>query len=202
MGQLIIDPITFVAHLDSHLPTTNWGDYSQPSISYTVGVTKGAAISCRTVMQADISELAGLTIYNTSKLEVNVWSVLSGGAAACVFSRITRTDVVEAETTWNVYKTGSNWTTPGGDSANPYVNFTGPSATGWFTITGDELAAFLQDTLARDGIVRMLGQTVEATPTKGFGFYSDDDTGDPSRKPKLTIDHSGAAAGRRRIFVC
>ncbi len=47
--------------------------------------------------------------------------------------RCTRTDWVETEVSWDNYKSGSAWTTAGGDMATPEVTLDALTTTGWKT---------------------------------------------------------------------
>src|SRR5512139_4080622 len=93
-------------------PTTNYGSNAALAVGNV-----GTADADRSLLAFDVSSLAHLTI-NAVYLKVYIQSVTSApNPSACTFSlnALTRHDWVEAEATWNVYATGSSWTTAGGD---------------------------------------------------------------------------------------
>lgn len=195
MGQLVVDPITISAQIASSAPNANFGT-ANPTRVERLGGLPGDPIG-RTLMDADISAIpAGNVIASTSMLEINVQS-RSSSSEPTTIHRITQAAWTEAGVTWNKYDGTNSWTTPGGDYSTPAVPFTGPAANGWLTITGADLAAFLQDALDNQaGIVRILLRVDDEslTANKGFRFYSDDDTTSPSQKPKLTVDYAAPSA--------
>jgi len=203
MSQLVIDPIILAATINSGEPDLNYGTSVYLQVRYQGASTKSSAYAQRTWIEVDISAIpSGSTIASTSKLEKYCTGV--DAAAAATLYRVTQTDVVELEVTWNSRKTGSAWVTPGGDYGDPHVHFTTPAAPGWFTITDAEFAAFLQDALNnRGGIGRMLLRIdTESAPTKGAAFSSDDDTHDPSWKLKLTVDYTEGGAAYVESYGC
>jgi hypothetical protein len=60
-----------------------------------------------------------------------------GNTGNITFVRCTRTDWIDSQATWSNYKTGAPWTTAGGDSSTPSVNFV-YDGLGTLTITGFE----------------------------------------------------------------
>lgn len=144
----------------------------------------------RSLATFDISDIAAGSVFdNASKLELDVFQAAEAAGGDFKLHRLTRTDVVEAEFTWDEYKSGSSWTSPGGDYDAPEVAFTGPGVneTGWLTITGASLAAFLQDALDdRAGIVRFLGKRVTEVGTDRWHCRSSEYEDDTSKRPKLT----------------
>jgi hypothetical protein len=79
----------------------------------TLGAT-AAGDFLRAVVRFDLSSIAGRTATSCS-LTVN--SLAAAGGTGYTLARLTRTDWVESEVTWNDYASGSAWTTPGGDVA-------------------------------------------------------------------------------------
>lgn len=68
--------------------------------------------------------------------------------------RCTRTDWVETEVTWNDYKTGSAWTTAGGDMATPEVTLDALTTIGWKSFDIKTLVDDAWDT--RSGILTFI----------------------------------------------
>lgn len=198
MAQLVVDPIAICTFVHKGFPNMNSGSQTDVAVDDSQTSIFAIARTRRGLMRADISSIAGETINSTSKLEVYV--SVAYGATAQTIHRITQGAWTEMGATWNKYDGINAWATPGGDFSTPTVPYTSPSATGWFTITGADLAAFLQDALDnRAGIVDMLLKcdTEPQGPAKGFLFNSDDAA---SNKPKLTVDYGVVAARHNRLL--
>ena len=91
---------------------------------------------------------------------------VNGPAFAAVAHRLTRANYIREEATWNVYKTGSAWTSGGGDFATPPADaaFTSPAALGDQAIQ-DNLADHVADALAnRGGLALLIWQAVDEDP--------------------------------------
>lgn len=113
----------------------------------------------------------------SAELVGNVNLLIGASGFPCSFDRITRDDWVQAEATWNIYKTANNWTTGGGDVdlvTPAAVTFNSPIATGDQTIcTG--LAAFVTDAIAnRSGRVHTRVKAV--TENNVDHYWEVDDT--------------------------
>lgn len=106
--------------------------------------------------------------------------------------KLTRTDWVELEATWNSYKTGSAWTTPGGDyvtSAPAGGSTTFPASFGWMTWN---VLAIVQD--AYDGSIP--AEFLVKFETEGLAedyssprFWTKE-SADSDLYPKLVIDYT------------
>ena len=103
----------------------------------------------------------GLPLDATSQISAaellgNVTGVV-GAAYSMLTERLTRADYEYLTATWNEYKTGSAWTTPGGDVASdPAPIFTPfPSSTGDIVVCST-LAAMAIDALANRGAALLL----------------------------------------------
>jgi len=165
----------------------------------------------RSLGNFDVSELAGATI-TAAKLVRRVWSITGPGGHQAFVSRCTRpADWVENQATWNQYKSGSNWTTAGGDfddTTPGKITYTEPTATGDHEIAG--LGPYVEDALAnRNGIVSLHLRLADEDPdvdqgaawrTKEYGSdvwrlvidYDDPLSPDPGRRSfaRTTRDRS------------
>ncbi len=105
-------------------------------------------------------------------------------------NRLTRTDWVEGEVTWNNYKNGSSWTTAGGDfTVTDQATVVMPAAFGWVRWTVTEQVKFAQTNTSE--IVNLLVKFVSSASTNvGARFYTKEFTTDPSKQPKLIINYS------------
>ncbi len=103
-------------------------------------------------------------------------------------NRVTRTDWVEGEVTWNNYKNGSAWTTAGGDfTTTDQATAIMPAAYGWVRWTVTDQVKHAQSNTSE--IAHMLIKFATA-PNVGARFYSKEFTTDPSKQPKLIINYS------------
>ena len=182
------------------LPTTNDGAGSV--LQEYVEIVGGAkTLWRRAILAFDVSSVAGEAI-NSAKLVRQVSNVL--GAGDCWVTRITRTDWVEAQVTWNNYKSGSPWTAGGGDidAGTPaQVGFSEPGGVGSQEVAG--LVAFVTDAIANRGnvvtfIVRMKDESAGGS-SRGAQWHSKEGATDPV----LEVDYAGAvvAVGGRRGSV-
>jgi hypothetical protein len=101
--------------------------------------------------------------------------------------RCSRYDWGEMAVTYNQYKTGSNWTAPGGDFTTPEVSFAGPSATGWFSIVCDTIAA---DAVANRGgaFNVIMWENYPSVPTDN-AFYFGSRDGDAGQRPYIRVTY-------------
>jgi hypothetical protein len=183
--------------MDGKSPTTNYAGIFNIGIIY-VGGSKG--IYRRAIIQYDLTApFSGPPVEPDDEIfsaELAAhWHPPVGTTGHQVRAdRITRTDWDYQTCTWNRYKTGSNWTTPGGDTAAPDIDiaYLSPAAEADQAIPGFE--ELVQDALdnrnsqlifrlelvdeADNGINRL--HSCKASPTAGL----DADT------LRLIVDHS------------
>lgn len=154
-----------LAAIDSVSPTTNYAG------TWNIGkVFAGGSKTLlrRTLFYTDLnaSPDIGIPIHplatiNSAYFDMSVTRIGDPSSQHHIY-RVRRGDWVQAEATWNIYKTSNNWTTAGaGDTTNDIdnatptpVTFNGPTADGSFTITG--LEGFRTDALNnRSGILNV-----------------------------------------------
>ncbi len=118
-------------HLEDDNPTTNFnGPANYAGVSAPL---KGSENVLRMLFLYDLNAFipAGATI-TAAVLWFYVQLVYAPSAQHVYrIQRLTRTDWKEDEATWNVYKTGSNWMTPGGDTSTPQITLGAITTTGW-----------------------------------------------------------------------
>ncbi len=103
-------------------------------------------------------------------------------------NRLTRTDWVEEEVTWNDYKNATPWTSAGGDfTVTDQATAIMPAAFGWVRWTVTDLVKYAQGNTSE--IVNLLLKFA-TTPGVGARFYSKEYTTDPSKQPKLIINYT------------
>ena len=136
----------------------------------------------RAVLSFDFSSLpAGVTI-KSATLEAKTFDATTSEGDSVDVKRLTRTDWVEAEVTWDDYKSGSAWTGAGGDyteddkatSAVP----TNETFQLW-TVTA-------QVQYARDNTSDIMHCIIIITTVNFIGYYSTEHATEANR-PKLTI---------------
>jgi len=144
---LTIQPSSKDTHLHEGNPTTNYGTsaYWVEAGYLSAGHLLRALIEFAITWGTDIPANATITSAVFSLLVDNLTSGTNENFTA---ARVLRRDWVEAESTWNIYKTGSNWTTAGcGSNGNDYTSTDAValaiSSTGWkdWTITNQVLTA-------------------------------------------------------------
>jgi hypothetical protein len=175
--------------LSGYLKTTNystlttvsvlsWAEGSyRPILEFTHSIPINASITSA-VLSLSYSEIAYLAADPVGR---TYWAY-----------RLTRTDWVEGQSTWNIYKTGSSWTTVGGDyTTTDGASVVMPNATGlpkWvnWTVTAQVQTAVTAGTpiefLLRDG--------TEGGVATGAAFFSKEYTTDTTLCPKLVVTYS------------
>jgi hypothetical protein len=109
--------------------------------------------------------------------------------------KLTRTDWSESQSSWNAYKSGSNWTAAGGDyvtSSPSGGSATIPASYGWMNW---DVLAIIQAAVAAGVAAEFLLRF--GTETGGGSeayFYSKEYTADTTLRPKLVITYSEASA--------
>jgi len=148
----------------------------------------------RSILEFDISDIP--TNATFSQGDLLLYYYLYSGANPTGKSiwayKLTRTDWVESQATWNKYKADSFWTTAGGDyvTSNPAGgNTTFPASYGWMTW---DIQAIVEDAYDTSNKVEILVRfDNEKSSNAGFhNFYSKEYTGDTSLRPKLTVTYT------------
>jgi len=165
-------PSTKDTRLDVYNPNTNYGNattlYLQPpSLS-------------RFIMHFDISDVPDAVIF--SQGDILIYRDASDATHITAY-RLTRTDWVEAQATWNSYKTGSTWTTAGGDYTTTNSVETYCNADGWQTWNAATLIQDCYNNQSKN--VHLLFNTTE----KAVYFYSKEHA-TTARRPKLTVTYT------------
>lgn len=196
MGQYVKDPIDLATYIDEVNSAQNYGGGTVLEIHANYEAKGEDNEILATLLKADLTDPTSgdvvptnATILSTSKLELYVGFIYDTLDDVVLFRGLY--DLGEYTAT---YDNATATTTPAFE--HPW-----PDDVGWWTITGASFASWLQDAVAnRDRICRMfLLPSVETGAARGVRVYSDDDTGDPSRKPKLTVDFTVPAVGRVRV---
>lgn len=108
------------------------------------------------------------------------------------FDRNKRADWVELESTWQIYKTGSNWQTNGAMGANDRDTSNRSSAVipGSFGWMSWDVLADAQDALANRGSLLCLASfNTTGVANNQARFYSREEAVQTTLRPKLTIEY-------------
>lgn len=188
---LTIQPSAKDTYLAEPSPTSNYGADEYLYLADSIGYTR------RPILEFDISELpVGATL--TSAVLQLYYYTYSGdnptGKTVWAY-KLTRTDWVELEATWNIYKTGSNWTTSGGDyvtSGPSGGSTTFPAGYDWLAWSVLDIVQDAYDgSVAAEFLVKFETEQL-ASGWSGLSFRSTDYTTDPTKQPKLVIDYAVA----------
>lgn len=155
---------TFDTYLSSTAPTSSFGTVAYTRVGY---VTKGSN-SLVSLYSFDLTGIVGpIKSAVLSRLVQDTIPVPQGSPTK--IRRVLR-DFVEAEATWNLWRTGNSWTTPGcGGAETDYtalheVSSSLPNGIGQYKT--DEVGAIVQDcldlALTRLNLVEMLAAVVGA----------------------------------------
>jgi hypothetical protein len=177
--------------------TTNYGN----STELFVGVTNGADKIYRTFMAFNLSNIPSTATVTSCTLTVNVTQRTKPTAGTvrrlCGEHWIDGNGQSENQSTWNLYRTGGSWGSPGAASTascalggdyttTDEVPYNPPSGTGFFTFPN--LATLCQDAVAqRGGWLRMrISQNSEASKSNLIKFDSSE-ASTASRRPRLVV---------------
>jgi hypothetical protein len=108
---------------------------------------------------------------------------------------LTQTAWNEVQSTWNIYKTGSNWATAGGDydGTNGVASCVVPASFGWLNWTVTNIVQYATTNKAR--IVDFLLKDSSETASVNYciDMYDEDYTTDSTKQPKLVVEWRTAA---------
>lgn len=182
-------------YLQSSTPTTNYGTNATLIFGNLFGTVY------RTLIEFDISDIAAGSTISAAKITFTINTGVNT-VAGHVY-RLLRSDWVEAEATWNIYKSGNNWTTAGAGSTvsdhttTDGVAFSNGANSGTFDITG--LATLAQDALDnRSGkLILLIKDDVENDTT--YKEVRSSDFGTASARPLLTVDYTAPSTNIKTI---
>jgi len=146
-------PLVTDTYLDSGNPTTNYAT----GVDVKVGVP--VAVEYVGLLRFPSLKGLGLDIVGHRVIKAEIWIEVTATSGTPTFDvhRILRDDADVAQATWNVYKTGSSWSTAGAKSdgndrdATKWTNGASVTGTGWMALVGD--GSDFRDWLNGDGRV-------------------------------------------------
>ena len=182
-----IQPSTIDTYLRSAAPDSAYGSSQALNVSPLGTDLKHLLVS----FDFSASVPSGVTI-TLATLSLYANTVTAGRTIGC--SRLRRTDWVETEANWNLYKAATNWgtagalntstdhdTTDGADSASL-------SEAGWQAWTVTAQAQYARDTVA--GIAHFFLRDTGATATAPQAYRSREYTAITANCPKLYIEYT------------
>jgi hypothetical protein len=171
--------------LQQNTPTTNLG--TQASF-FSRNLT---GIMIHPIIKFNFSVLPDGATIDTATLECYYFN-LSGSdpvGRTIGVNRVTRTDWEELTSTWNNYKTGNAWTSPGGDyTATDKASQTVPAAFGWVTWNVLAQAQYAQTNTSE--IIHMILVMEGASENKAAIFYSRNEAVEIIKRPKMIITYT------------
>ncbi len=185
------------AALRESAPTTAWGGYVYNACMNRDGRAE------RPIYSFDISSISGGSIIGGATLTL-VRYLSSNDVQGLIlqFCKMTQPTWVEAEATWNIYKSGTNWDSSGGD----YVT-TNPTAVE-YTFTADSVGTIEVDitTLVQDAldnsidlhILRKFKTEGIASPDHSTWYDQSKENAQVPFRPKLVVTYN---IGRRYWWV-
>lgn len=198
MTELVIQPSAKDTTVLQALPTSNYG-----ADTYLTLMDVSTWVR-RSILEFGISSLpAGATLTSASlQLYYYSWQARDPVNLTIWAYKLIRTNWVEAEAAWNIYKTGSNWTTAGGDyvTSSPVGGSCAvPASYGWMSF---DVLAIVQDAYSAGIAAEFLSRYDNESLPSGSHvpwFYSKDEVTQTTLRPKLVINytvsvtHEGAA---------
>lgn len=188
--DLTVQPSSKDTQMAAGAPTTNYGSNAAMTLyNYSAGAYRDILeFDISALPEVDSIDVATMSLYYyayayTNPVGLTVWAY-----------KMTRTDWVELEATWNIYKTGSNWTTAGGDyvtSSPAGGSTTIPAGYGWMAWN---VLAIVQDAYTNTNPVEILtrwaNEAVSYAARSTATFYSRDYVTDTTKCPKLYIEYT------------
>lgn len=176
---------TYDTYLDASLPTSPQGT----SASMRLGAY-GASNRYRPVMYFDLSDIPITATVTAATLALRLGATNTAGALNVEFHRLTVTNWVEAECTWERASTATDWT-DGGDYSTPTVTAVWPSTTSTvetFTITSLVADAIANRAGALHILMKIENDTVPAADDQAsFGSRT---ASNSAHWPTLTVEYT------------
>ena len=180
---IIIQPSTADSYMDKWSSNSNFGDDTKLSVQSWF-----TSYHHRSMVRFDLSEIPqGSTIHDAT-LSLYLYNAYPQTRTYGVHRIDADRDWVESEVTWNSYRSGSSWSSGGGDYVTPATD---TEVIGWsigwvsWDVTGD--VQFFIDNPASDNGWMIMDENEAYTPQYYKWFYSREHDS-PSSRPKLDVD--------------
>lgn len=190
MPTLTIQPSTKDTFIQANAPTSNRGSYTYlEAYAYTNALT-------RTLIEFDLSSLPGGATITSVTLWLYYWLYEDNDPVGFTMRvhRLRRADWEELQSTWNIYKTGSNWGTAGAANTTTDIDTSFqsdavvPADYGWMSWDVKLLA---EDAVANrsNKLIARIHDT-GASAYRGTFWHSKEYADDLSLRPKLVIGYT------------
>ena len=169
-----------------YAPTTNYGSAED------VVVIDGGTYGMRSILEFSLSSLPAGAVISSATLKLYYYYHAAANPVGKEISafKLTRTDWVELQATWNIYKTGNNWTAAGGDfvTSDPSGGTDlVPAGYGWMEW---DIQDIVEDAQGNSDPVEILMKfTTEPGVSYQVSWYSKE-YGTAEYRPKLTIEYT------------
>lgn len=164
-------------------PTLNFNTNPKLRAGYTI---TGGGSSQNSILEFDVSAFTTPADIVSANLKLTSTAEWGTAAKPIIISRCIQ-EFVSSQATWNVYKTGSDWDTAGGDGAitsePTYTIYAGDSSG---TQTVDIIDLVKDAIMRRSGILRILLSMSQTTVT-ALAEYASTNHGTSSYHPILTM---------------
>jgi len=185
LTQTTYQPSTKDTYIVETSATTNYGN------SGTIATRAAADDDVNIVMHFDISDIPDNMIFSQGDIQLNCFTQNSGYVKV---NRLLLTTWEELQATWNIYATGHNWATPGGDftttnSVEKLVN-----ALGWNTWNASDLIQDCYDNQSKN--VHLLINTTSG----GQSNFRSNNYATAADRPKLTVTYTVSVAKDNSVF--
>jgi len=176
-------PSTKDTYLDVGAPNTNYGNDTGLIILVT-----SYARQKNILLHFDTSDIPNGAIFSQGDVGLYMYS-WNGQTFPFFLNRLTQTAWVETQATWNIYSTGNNWASAGGDytETNRGTSPTLSTPPLWITISACQLIQDCYNNQSKH--VHILGCGNTANLTQARYFYSRE-YADTSLRPKLTVTYT------------
>jgi len=186
-SPLTLQPTNKDAFLRESEPDTNDG-----TAVFGIVISQDTSRNRRGIFQFELpEELIGKTI-TSATLSLYCYMLSNSAGRTYWAYRLTRTDWVEAEATWNSYKSGGTWTAAGGDftTTDGTSTVVPDSAAVWMNWDVKDQVQYAADNEVAIATLIKDGTESEAHESRNARFFTREYTTDISLCPKLIIEYA------------
>ena len=184
LTQTTYQPSTKDTILDKGNPNNNYA-----TSIYVAVYNVNAATIYRNLLHFDISDIPANAIFSQGDLILVCLLVDNTTSRSVQLNRLSLTDWVEAQATWNIYKTGSSWTTAGGDYTTTNAATTAVANVGTYTWNAATLIQDCYDNQSKN-VHLLLKYETEPVESWSGKYFKSKEHADTTDRPKLTVTYT------------